>query len=157
MQDKKDIFTYTTEAAMRGKSWSVYLTHRTIRVNGKVIVDHGKVADGFVLPDINKETLVEVIGKHYAEYKRSVPTESSERRRHPYFRALEYDELPQDALISSMNRDIAQAALETFILCAVLKGVLTMEALGAEPKHFFWQHPEDKDFVIYRSFIELPE
>lgn len=93
-----------------------------------------------------------IIEDLYRDYKYSVPSENSERtKRRDYFKALSPDEMTDKELATGMDRNIAKAKLEGFILCASLAGYLTWDekTMGK----WFYQG-KDKDLVILREWIE---
>lgn len=93
-----------------------------------------------------------IIEDLYRDYKYSVPSENSERtKRRDYFKALSPDEMTDKELATGMDRNIAKAKLEGFILCASLAGYLTWdEKLMGK---WFYQG-KDKDLVILREWME---
>lgn len=101
--------------------------------------------------DKNKFCL-DIIEELYHNYKYSVPSERSERiKQKDYFKALSPDEMTDKELATGMDRNIAKAKLEGFILCASLAGYLTWDekTMGK----WFYQG-KDKDLVILREWIE---
>ena len=60
----------------------------------------------------------------YSKYKHSIPSERSDCKRRQYFKALPADKLTDAQMVYGERREVAQAALEGFILCAVLSGHL---------------------------------
>ena len=55
-------------------------------------------------------------------------------------------------MIYGENRELMQAKLEGFILCAILMNHLQWEDLTEEK--WFYQSHNDKDLIILRSWIE---
>lgn len=88
----------------------------------------------------------------YQDYKYSVPSEFSEKRRRTYFKAVTADELSDEQLVWNKPREYARASLEGYILCSVLTGLLQWdeEAMGT----WFWQSEADPDLVILRQWVE---
>ena len=55
-------------------------------------------------------------------------------------------------MIYGENRELMQAQLEGFILCAILMNHLKWEDLTDEK--WFWQSANDKDLIILKQWIE---
>ena len=95
---------------------------------------------------------LDIIEELYKNYKYSTPSEKSERyKQRNYFKALSPDEMTDEELVNGEDRNVAQAKLEGFILCASLAGYLTWD----EKKMGKWFYQgKDKDLVILREWIE---
>ena len=89
---------------------------------------------------------------HLQLFKYSCPSERSDSKRKGYFKALAFDEITDEQMICGANRETAQAALEGYIMCAILMHHLKWGDLTEEK--WFWQSPNDKDLVILRQWIE---
>lgn len=83
----------------------------------------------------------------YEEYKHSVPGEHNNQNQ-SYFKGLSSDELTDNELAFNISRDLGQAILEGYILCASLQGWLKWN----NENHWFWQG-KDKDLVILKDWI----
>ena len=135
------------------------LTARNIRSGKKTIVLDGKIACPHIALE-NGETyildgLIQFDGDPYAEierlyarYRRSVPSRH-ERLNRGYFKALSSDALTMRELEENMPRLQARIELEGFILLASAAGLIPWE----NPRHFFWQSPDDPDCIVYRDWI----
>ena len=88
----------------------------------------------------------------YSKYKHSIPSERSDSKRRQYFKALPADKLTDAQMVYGERRDVAQAALEGFILCAVLSEHLVWEDFHTDG--WFWQSQNDQDLVILKSWIQ---
>lgn len=88
----------------------------------------------------------------YSKYKYSIPSERSDSKRRQYFKALPADKLTDAQMVYGERRDVAQAALEGFILCTVLSGHLVWEDFHTDG--WFWQSQNDQDLVILKSWIQ---
>lgn len=101
------------------------------------------------LTDIN--TVLRKIEHLYQNYKYSLPSERSDNKRKKYFKALSINDITDNQLMMAERREVAQAKLEGFILCAILSGKFKWtEELG----NWFYQSKIDPDLVILRSWIE---
>lgn len=86
----------------------------------------------------------------YNMYKISCPSQRSDSNRKKYFKALSVDELTDEQMIVGLNREVAQARLEAFILIAILKGWTWKEEYGK----WFWASQNDKDLILLRRWID---
>ena len=88
----------------------------------------------------------------YHHYKYSLPSEISDIKRRQYFKALPADKLTDKQMATGMNREIARAQLEGFILCIIVNGTFAWNE--AEMGKWFYQSKTDPDLVILRNWIE---
>ena len=145
----ENLFDKAFCAVMDGAKFSVDLKTRTLKVGGEVLVENGKtdIPIGGVV-DSPGEFLYNV-EDNYRLYKHSVPSERSESKCKRYFIALPEHELSDEDMLYGMPRDVAQAQLELYILCQLLLGMQWQEEWGK----WFWQSPNDKDFVLLREWF----
>ena len=101
---------------------------------------------------VDKNEIIDDIELLYKNYKYSMPSERSDKKRRVYFKALPVDKLTDAQLVCGVSRELAQARLEGFILCAVLQGHLTWEDFKTDG--WFWQSQNDTDLVILKSWIQ---
>lgn len=158
----KSVYEAAVEAAQAGKRVRVYLRERYLVIEDEPVVEAGKTELEQFLSDEMLENFVgsipplvcvlDTVEELYGKYKHSIPTEKTESQRRPYFKALAEGELSDDDMLYGERRDVAQARLEAYILCAVLDGSLTWdeEFMGK----WFWQSEQDKDLVLLRSWID---
>lgn len=83
----------------------------------------------------------------YNIFKHSVPREHNQEKK-TYFKGLSAEELADNELAFNISRDLGQAMLEGYILCASLQGWLKWN----DDNHWFWQG-QDKDLVILKDWI----
>lgn len=140
------------KAAKDGERCVVDFTTNTMKVNGRPLIDRG-----FVTGE-TRELMHRVDIKHldqlllyYLDYKYSVPSERSDRCRHPYFKAELFENLSNKELAEGERREVAKARLEGMVLCLKLNGQLKWKT---EYGTWFYQNKEDHDFVILRTWIE---
>ena len=100
-------------------------------------------------PDGPLETLETL----YSQYKHSVPSERSDRRKKNYFKALPVDELDDDDLLFGKGREEARAELELHALACIADGSITWEDI-ARPGQWFRRSPRDADLVLLREWFE---
>lgn len=149
------IYLEMLERVENGERFYINFEKRTMKVGGKVIIDKGeydtskKLYDGEIY---SIDALLSIIQALYKKYKYSLPSERSDNKRRKYFKALSVDELTDEQLIIGQPREVAQFALEAFILCTILNGdfVWDEETMGK----WFYQCPSDQDLVILRNWIE---
>ena len=149
------IYQEMFERVESGERFHIDLEKRTMKVGKEVIIDGGEYDTSKELCFIGAHSLQEVlhdIEALYARYKYSLPSERSDNKRRKYFKALSADELTDEQLITGLPREVTQYALEAFVLCATIKGVL----VWGEELHdkWFWQSKADPDLVILKSWVE---
>lgn len=146
------IYDSTVEKVRKGATFKVILESRALVVNGKKVIDNGKYEGELGIPQLPLEKMLEQIEYLYDQYKHSVPSERSERKRKRYFKALNEEELDDDDMRYGFFRDEAQVCLELAVLCFILNGsfVWDEEKMGK----WFWQSGKDKDLVILRQWVE---
>ena len=146
------IFDSTIKRVRKGARFKVSFQTRTLIVGGKKVIDNGKFEGELGIGQVPCERALAYIEDLYAQYKHSVPSERSERKRRKYFKALPEDDLNDEDMIYETLRDIAQIVLELTVLCFILNDSLIWneEKMG----RWFWQSPNDKDLVILREWVE---
>lgn len=146
------IFDSTIKRVRKGARFKVSFQTRTLIVGGKKVIDNGKFEGELGIGQVPCERALAYIEDLYAQYKHSVPSERSERKRRKYFKALPEDDLNDEDMIYGTLRDIAQIVLELTVLCFILNDSLIWneEKMG----RWFWQSPNDKDLVILREWVE---
>ncbi len=124
---------------------SVNLNTKTVKRNGKTIVENGVPQNGYKI----SETPIsfEDIDTLYAAYKHSVP--NGMRRQRKFFRALPESELSTEDLITGENRQKAKERLEM----AVLEGSLNGSLKWPDDTKWFWQSEKDPDLIILKKWI----
>ena len=102
--------------------------------------------------EVNATTVADAYGeieKLYANYKRSYPSERSQRSR-DYFKALSSEELSLDDLVVGEDRILARARLEISLLCWVLNGSLKWY----DDSKWFWQSKVDPELIILKEWVK---
>ena len=139
-----------TEAVAEGAKWKVDFKERSIKVNGKFLVEKGVYNILTGIDCYPPDQFLWHVEKAYEVYKHSIPSERSEGKGRKYFRALSEQDLADEDMLYGAPRDMAQAELEGFILCSMLEGVTWQEEWGK----WFWQSPNDKDLVLLREWFD---
>ena len=146
------IYDSTIEMVRKGATYRVSLESRTLVVNGKKVIDNGKYDGELGIPQLPLDKALEQIEYLYDQYKHSVPSERSERKRKKYFKALREEELDDDDMRYGFLRDETQVCLELAVLCFVLNGSLVWDE--QKMGKWFWQSDKDKDLVILRQWVD---
>ena len=149
------IYLEMLERVENGERFHIDFEKRTMKVGGEMIINKGeydaskKLYEGEIY---SLEVLLHMIWELYSNYKYSLPSERSDKKRRKYFKALSVDELTDEQLILGQPREVAQFALEAFVLCTILSGdfVWNEEIMGK----WFYQRPSDPDLIILRSWVE---
>lgn len=133
----------------RGVSFSINFKKRELRINKKTIdlksiewqTDFQLAPNG----ELNK------LYPFYYAYKHSVPSERSERASRHYFKALSVKELSDNDFMYGMPRELARFNLEMALLRELVFGNLKWDdkTMGT----WFWQSPDDKDFIILKEWV----
>lgn len=150
------IYSELIERVDNGESFSVDFEKRTMKIGKDYLIKNGEYDTSKELFGVDIYDLysaLHMIRELYKNYKYSLPSERSDSKRKKYFKALSIDELTDEQLMIAGKRETAQAALEGFILCAVLTGQLTWDENIMDGK-WFYQSEKDPDLVILRSWIE---
>lgn len=146
-----NIYQETIQAVADGANFKIDFQSRSLKVNGKYIIQDGKYEGELGMPSCNEEEFLLNVEELFYRYKHSVPSERSESKSRLYFRALPEKDLSDDAMLFGERRDKAQIELELYLLCQLLNGFeWNPEKMGK----WFWQSKVDKDLVILRSWVE---
>lgn len=150
------IYLELIERVDNGEKFCIDFEKRNLKVGKEYLIKNGeydKSKELFGIEIYSLQVALHMIRDLYKNYKYSLPSERSDSKRRKYFKALTIDELPDDQLMIAGRRETAQAALEGFILCAVLTEQLIWdeEIMGGK---WFYQSKTDPDLVILRSWIE---
>ena len=148
------IYSKLLNHANEGGGYHVDLKKKSLKIGNQYCIKDGivKVDDAL----INKEDLINIAIRNepwdiasdlYDCYKYSIP--NARYRDNSYFKALKYEELDNYALAYGYPRHYAQAILEGYILLASISGWLKWQ----NDKHWFWQDPLDKEFIILKEYI----
>lgn len=136
----------------QGEKFNINFQQRSMKVGRDWLIKNGECEIGRILYGMNPIHISELIENLYKSYKYSCPSERSDSKRKGYFKALSADELTDEQMIYGENRELMQAQLEGFILCAILMNHLKWDYLTEEK--WFWQSANDKDLIILKQWIE---
>ena len=144
------VYEELIERVENGECFCVDFEKQTIKIGKKKVnlLDPERKLMRYV----DKNEIVSDIELLYKNYKYSMPSERSDKKRRTYFKALPVDRLTDAQLVCGVSRELAQARLEGFILCAVLSGHLMWEDFNTDG--WFWQSQNENDLVILKSWIQ---
>ena len=146
-----NIYQEAVQAVEEGAKFSVDLPSRSLKLNGKRIIQDGKYEGDLGVEPCTEAEFLSRVEELYHAYKHSIPSERSESRSRRYFRALPERELSDEAMLYGERRDTAQIELELYVLCQILLGLTwNPETMG----RWFWQSKNDNDLVILRAWVE---
>lgn len=146
--------TYLSElhsTVENGAHFSINFETRTARVGKTTVIKDGVPAKPLGETKEPIETVMANIEKLYRDYKYSIPSERNDARRKRYFKALEEHELPDEVLLYGTPREVAQFRLEMYVLTCIINRTLTWD--NDILKGWFWKSQEDKDLIIFKSWI----
>lgn len=147
------IYEELVERVSNGETFHIDFEKRTMKIGKEIVVKNGEyVSERNLIATINTDILG-TIESLYKNYKYSLPSERSDSKRRVYFKALAVDELTDEQLILADRREIAQAALEGYILCMIINGKFKWP----DDTGWFWQSKNDEDLVILKKWIEKGE
>lgn len=135
-----------------GETFGIDFEKRTMKIGKRKIIDNGEYDTAKELinnPFESMDYVLNTIELLYCNYKYSLP---SERSKSKYFKAYSMEDVPDDNLFTMEHRELAQARLEGFILCMILKGIFKWDEL-AKGK-WFYQSVNDSDLIILKSWVE---
>lgn len=148
------IYEELVERVSNGETFQIDLEKRTMKIGKETLIKNGEYDSERKLINATTQDILMAIEALYKNYKYSLPSERSDNKRRKYFKALSIEELTDEQLIFADRREIAQAALEGYILCMVLNGQLKWaDNMGS----WFWQSKNDSDLVILKKWIEKGE
>lgn len=146
-----NIYQESIRAVEDGVNFKIDFRNRSLKLNGKYIIQDGKYEGELGVPVSNEDEFFTNVEELYRIYKHSVPSERSESKSRQYFMALPEKSLSDDAMLFGERRDKAQIELELYLLCQILGGLKwDSEKMGK----WFWQSKVDKDLVILRDWVE---
>lgn len=150
------IYDELIKRVSEGEKFYIDFETRTMKVGNTKLIDNGKYDENrYLIYEYNiysLQTLLHMIRELYRNYKTSIPSERSSKKRKCYFKALPAEELTDEQLMRGERREVAQAVLEGFVLCMILNGELVWDEdiMGK----WFWQSRSDSDLVILRTWID---
>lgn len=147
------IYEELVERVSHGETFHIDFEKRTMKIGKETVIKNGEYDSERELIEATNNEILAVIEALYKNYKYSLPSERSDSKRRKYFKALSVEELTDEQLILADRREIAQSALEGYILCMTLNGQLKWP----ENTGWFWQSKNDSDLVILKKWVEKGE
>lgn len=140
-----------------GEQFNIDFENKSMKVGKQYLIKNGAFDKSRVLMAMDSsinglDDVIRHIEKIYPFYKFSLPSERSDNKRKKYFKVLSIDELTDEQLMFAGRREVEQARLEGFVLCAILSGKFQWDEkkLGK----WFWQSKVDSDLVILKNWVE---
>lgn len=125
-------YTQFIEAVQDGNRFRINLVKKEIYLNGlKVKIEVGS------------NGTYEEVEELFDYYKHSAPTEKKLGSK-PYFKALSYEEIEDDDLAFGLNRNVAQAMLESYLIFHPL--------VWQDNSKWFWKG-SDRELIILKEWI----
>lgn len=150
----KFIIEEVYERVSNGERFNIDFEKRNLRLGKQYIIKDGQYdVNEYILldTDTDLEAVLHEIEALYQKYKCSTPSERSENKRRKYFKALPIEEITDEQLILGEAREVAQAILESYILCRIISGTLYWDE---ERMGRWFYHGEDPDLIILKKWIE---
>ena len=149
------IYDELVERVSNGEKFHIDFEKKVMKVGKDYLIKNGeydKQRSLFKDVVLNVPGVLNTTELFYEQYKYSLPSERSDKKRAAYFKALPMDKIPDKRLFVAERREVAQAKLEGFILCMVLekKLIWNEDVMGK----WFWQSKTDDDLVILKKWIE---
>lgn len=154
-KERKIFMTIYDELLLRveeGEKFDINFEKRNMKVGKTWLIKDGECEISRILYGKHPVSIKDEIESLYKSFKYSCPSERSDSKRKGYFKALSVDELTDEQMVYGENRELMQAQLEGFILCAILMNHLKWEDLTDQK--WFWQSDREKDLIILKSWIE---
>ena len=144
-----NIYKETIEAVESGARFSIDFQERSLKVNGKYIINKGEFGGtlGIQIP-VNPLGEIE---KFYRRYLHSIPSERSLSKKSIYFRALPERELGDEDMLYGIPREVAQVILELYTLCAILQNKINWDDFAAGK--WFWQSPNEPSLILLKQWF----
>ena len=150
------IYDELIKRVSEGEKFYIDFETRTMKVGNTKLIDNGKYdKNRYLIYEYNiysLHVLLHMIRELYRNYKYSIPSERSSKKRKCYFKALPAKELTDEQLMRGERREVAQAVLEGFVLCMILNGELVWDEdiMGK----WFWESRSDSDLIILRKWVD---
>lgn len=149
----QNIWEETIQAVGEGRRFKVDFENRSLKVDGKFIIQDGQYEGKLGIERVNTEEMLEEIETLFQRYKHSIPSERSQSKNKNYFLALPEKDLEDDDMLYGENREVSQVSLELYILICILNGSFGADEVFPAGQ-WFWQSNNDRDLVILRKWIE---
>lgn len=153
--DNQELFHDIQQKVKEGARFCINFENRSLRVNGKYVIQNGKSKSQYPVKNILCEGDIPGLESWYHSYQHSVPSERSKSHRKTYFQALDEKDLSDDDMMFGRHREEERFILEYAILSGIITGNFTWEHFKYDnPKtDWFWQSLEYPSFIILKKWI----
>ena len=139
------LYSELLDRVSKGAKFKINLVDKTLKIDGNEIILEGNLIDE---NDVGNGNPWEILETLYLSYKRSVPSAHHNGSK-SYFHADSVEDLTDDEMVFNEPRNLAQFALEAYVLFASVSGKLKIE----NEKHFFWQSKVFPECVVLREWL----
>lgn len=139
------LYSELLDRVSRGARYRINLVDKILKIDGREIVLEGNLIDE---NDVGNGNPWEILETLFLSYKRSIPSAHHNGNK-PFFKADSVEDLTDDEIAFNEPRNLAQFALEVYVLFASVLGWLRME----NEKHWFWQSKVFPECVVLREWI----
>ena len=139
------IYSQLLDRVSKGAKFKIDLVGKTLKVDGKEIILEGNLIDE---NDVGNGNPWDILDTLYLSFKRSVPSERHNGNK-PYFKCDDVENLTDDEIAFNEPRNLAQFALECYVLFASVLGWLEWN----NDKHWFYQSKVFPELVCLREWI----
>ena len=149
------IYEELIKRVSEGETFHIDFEKQTMKIGKQTIINNGEYDESRTLCTtalLEMSDVLAYLEEFYDNYRYSLPSERSSNKRRKYFKALPIEEIPDELLMKAERRDVAQAKLEGFVLCATLEGQFIWDE--EEMGKWFYQSDRSPDLVILRSWVE---
>lgn len=144
------IYQDFVNAVYNGERFNVDLSTKTASTDNGYFIRNGHYDGDLGKSRTNLNDCLSEIETLFEQYKFSMPSERSEKKKATYFQPLKIQDIPSDMLLIAVPREVAQAVLEMYLLCSVLNGSLDEFRFSNK---YYWQSELDKDLVIMKDWL----
>lgn len=156
------IYATLLQKAKDGGYYKINLKTKTLQIGSKEYVKEGVVLieDDLIcnedfeqfdimIGDIKNMSWKNVVWHLYNIFKYSVPRTNYKDR--SYFKALPCEELSLGDMACGVDRSLAQAMLEGYILLGSIAGWIVW---NENESHWFWQNEDDMNLIVLKEWIQ---
>lgn len=142
------LFEEVVQRVKYGSRFNTDIEKRIFKLDGKEIS-----LDDLGIPEMELNEALMLIENHYANYKKSVPSERNLSKRNRYFIADRLDDLSDSDMCTGMSREEAQADIELLTLGLIINGSLFWdnEIMGG---NWFWKSKKYPELIILRDWLK---
>lgn len=156
------IYKTLIESVIAGKPFKINLKKKNLVIGRKTFIKEGVIKIDDVLiensdfkefniftGDVEHHSWKNMAWLLYDQYYYSVPSKTWRDSGH--FKAIDSEQLSLSQMVFGVDRHVAQAMLEGYILLGSLAGWIKW---NENEDHWFWQYEDNKNLVVLREWIE---